>query len=327
MTASLTPPDRNRRAYAHLCDDAGAAMPLMARAWWMEAVSRPAGKEWGAVMATDGSGRLVGAMPYQLTRRGPLTAMLMPQLTQLSHIWTAPEADRAEAVAATLRELSRQMRRDRVLMAQFADRLTEAERGAFIAEGFTLEERISLRLNDLSDIRQVEAAFAKYKKRKLRKAEAQGYTLDTGLTASVFTDMARQEITALHGSLLYPPAVLNELARAAIGRGCCRLFCARAAGGEVAAAVMMVHDETTAYYLVTPRSTAYSRLGAVEWVTREAIRWAATEGLVFDFEGSMDPGIARAYMSYGATVAPYAVATWHANGLVRWLARRWTGKV
>lgn len=327
MTASLTPPDRNRRAYAHLCDDVGAAMPLMARAWWMEAVSRPACKEWGAVMATDGSGRLLGAMPYQLTRRGPVAAMLMPQLTQLSHIWTAPEADRAGAVAATLRELRRQMRRDRVLMAQFADRLTEAERGAFIAEGFTLEERISLRLNDLSDIRQVEAAFAKYKKRKLRKADAQGYTLDTGLTASEFTDMARQEISQLHGPLLYPPALLAELAREAMGRGCCQLFCARAAAGDVAAAVMMVYDETTAYYLVTPRSTAYSSLGAVEWVTREAIRWAAERGLVFDFEGSMDSGVARSYSAYGATAAPYAMATWCANGLVRWLARRWIRKV
>lgn len=323
MTASLTPPDRNRRAYVHLCDDAGAAVPLMARAWWLEAVSRPAGKEWGAVMATGVDGRLVGAMPYQLTRRGPVAAMLMPQLTQLSHIWTAPGTDRAEAVAATLRELRQQMRRDRVLMAQFADRLTEAECGAFMAEGFTLEERISLRLNDLSDIHQVEAAFAKYKKRKLRKAEAQGYTLDTDLTASEFTDLARQEITLLHGSLLYPPALLEELAREAMGRGCCRLFCARAAGGVAAAAVMMVHDETTAYYLVTPRSEAYSRLGAVEWVTREAIRWAATEGLAFDFEGSMDSGVARSYSAYGATAAPYALATWCANGLVRWLVRRW----
>lgn len=326
MTAHCTPPDRNRRAYAHLCDDAGAAMPLMARAWWMEAVSRPAGKEWGAVMATDDGGRLVGAMPYQLTRRGPVAAMLMPQLTQLSHIWTNPEADRAEAIAATLRELRQQMRRDRVMMAQFADRLTEDERDAFIAAGFTLEERISLRLNDLSHVDRVEACFAKYKQRKLRKAEAEGYTLDTDLSACEFASIARQEITQLRGPMLYPPALLAELAREALSRGCCRLFCARAEDGEVAAAVMMVHDEVTAYYLVTPRSAAYSRLGAVEWVTREAIRWAAARGLAFDFEGSMDAGVARAYSAYGASVAPYAMATWHANGLVRWLARRWGKK-
>lgn len=323
MTATDKTDDRNRRAYAHLCDDVGAAMPLMARAWWMEAVSLTAGKEWGAVMATDGSGGLVGAMPYQLTRRGPVAAMLMPQLTQLSHVWTAPGADRAEALAVTLRELRQQMRRDRVLMAQFADRLTEAERDVFVGAGFTLEKRISLRLNCLSHVDQVEAAFATYKKRKLRKAEAMGYALDTSLTAEGFAHIAQQEISSLRGSLLYPPAMLAELAREALRRGCCQILCARAKSGEVAAAVMMVHDETTAYYLVTPRSEAYSRLGAMEWVTREAIRWAAAEGLTFDFEGSMDPGVARAYSAYGATEAPYAMATWHANGLVRWLAKRW----
>ena len=52
----------------------------MSRPWWWEAVSCPSGKECGRIEAKNADGRTVASVPYQLTRRGPFTAMLLPQL-------------------------------------------------------------------------------------------------------------------------------------------------------------------------------------------------------------------------------------------------------
>lgn len=102
------------------------ALPLMAQSWWWDAVSSPAGKEWIRLTACDSSGHVMASMPCQITHRGPFSAILIPQLTQTSHIEFAPEADRAEALTILIRELKRLMRNRRAVIAQVADYMTES---------------------------------------------------------------------------------------------------------------------------------------------------------------------------------------------------------
>lgn len=313
--------DRGREAYAELCEREGDAIPLMARAWWLEAVSRPVGKEWGAVLLRDEGGRIVGAMPYQLSRRGPLSAILMPQLTQVGHVWTAAGVDRDVALAQVLELMLAVCRSERVLLVQFAGFLDSSERKAFARAGFSLADRVTCRIADLADLAAVERGFAPFKRRKLRRAEREGFVLDMSMSAAAL--YAEVEAAFRGAGVLYSEALLTSLHRAAACRGCAQILCARhAPTGEFAAAVMIVCDARTAYYLVTPRAAKFARSGAMEWLTRECLRWAAARGLAFDFEGSMSPSVAFAYRAYGAAPVGYTFATWYASRLVRWLARR-----
>lgn len=316
-----SPSDRGREAYAELCRRVGDAIPLMARAWWLEAVSRPAGKEWGAVLLRGGDGSVVGAMPYQLMRRGPLSAILMPQLTQVSHVWTADGVDRREALAQVLALLLAMCRSERVMLAQFAGFLDSDERGAFAGAGFVLRDRLTYRIASLADMTAVERGFADFKRRKLRRAEREGFVLDLSMSAADL--YAEVEAAFRDAGVSYPRSLLVSLHRAAASRGCAQILCARrAATGEFAAAVMVVCDAAVAYYLVTPRAAKFARSGAMEWLTRECMAWAAGRGLAFDFEGSMSPSVAFAYRSYGAAPLRYTFATWYASRPVRWLAGR-----
>lgn len=316
-----SPSDRGRGAYSELCDRVGDAIPLMARAWWLEAVSRPVGKEWGAVLLRRGDGGVVGAAPYQLTRRGPLSAILMPQLTQASHVWTAEGVDRSEALSQVLGLLLAMCRSERVLLVQFAGSLDASERRVFAGAGFSLADRVTYRVDSLADMAAVERGFADFKRRKLRRAEREGFVLDLSMSAA---DLYAEVEAAFRGSgVSYPRALLAGLHHAASVRGCAQILCARAAAtGQFAAAVMVVCDSAVAYYLVTPRSAKFARSGAMEWLTRECMRWAAARGLAFDFEGSMSPSVAFAYRAYGAAPLGYTFATWYASRPVRWLARR-----
>lgn len=181
--------DSNRETYRELCRREGERIPLMARAWWIEAVSSSAGKGWGAVVEEDSDGQIIAAMPYQMTRKWGLGFMLMPQLTQLSNVWTACGTDRKEGVAKIARRLKEKCREERVVMVQMAARMEDEEAEIFEREGFKGRKRISYRLQDLSDMAVVEKRFANDKRHKIKRAEKKGMELDMAIGAKTFTDL------------------------------------------------------------------------------------------------------------------------------------------
>ena len=100
--------------------------PVMSRTWWWEAVSTPVGKESGTICAHGGRGETAASVPYQVTKRGPFAALLLPQLTQTSHMSLPSGQDgRGEALKSLIGELKRFMAQRLVVMAQVADYMTE----------------------------------------------------------------------------------------------------------------------------------------------------------------------------------------------------------
>ena len=75
----------DRAQYIQLCQE--VALPLHAQAWWWEQSSE--GKTWDALVLEEDDHALA-AMPYHLTRKGPIQAMLMPMHTQYHHAYIAP---------------------------------------------------------------------------------------------------------------------------------------------------------------------------------------------------------------------------------------------
>ncbi len=294
-----------------------ASLPLMARAWWWDAVSAPVGKEWIRIVARDEQGNEVATLPCQVTRRGPFSAFLLPQLTQTSHISVSPSADRHEAMAQMVAALKKEMHTRHAIIAQVADYLTDDDKATLSAEGFTLEERVSYRIEP-DDIDAVIKRFHSDKRRTLRKAK--GLSLDP--------DMAPDElfsaIEKAYGTADYPRNLFTSLATAAIENDCGVILRAKDQSGADAAALLLVHDERIAYYLAYAIAPAHRSDGAMEWLTVEAMKYAFSRGLTFDFEGSIIPNIARTYRHYGGQPAHYVLATLYANPLVKFALKTLT---
>lgn len=317
--------DRNRGDYVALCEREGERVPLMARAWWWQAVSAAAHKEWGAVMARDDSGRVIAAMPYQLTRKWGMGFLLMPQLTQKSYVWVAADADRLSGVQRVLEELKMLCRRERVLMAQVAIRMDNEEIELFEKAGFIGRMRTSLRIEDTADMERVEQGFDRGKRKKIKRAEGIGMTLDENITISDLYDIAQRHYATRGEDMEYSRDMLRDLYEAAQAHGCAKLMGARV-GGELASATILLMDGREAYYVVGAFAPEYSRCGSLEWLTRECIRWCGTQGLVYDFEGSDNPKIAAAYSRFGSVSRDYWYGEWHPNILVRKLIHWWLAK-
>ncbi len=286
------------------------AMPLMARTWWWDAVSSPAEKEWMRLTVCDSKGDTVASMPCQLTRRGPFSAILLPQLTQTSHITFSPTADRAAALKLLIGELRKEMSRRKAIVAQVADYLTEDDVSVLAAMGFEIERRVSYRIEPTAT-ETVVSLFHSDKRRTLRKA--QGLSLDTEMAP----DEMYTELVAAYGTVSYSRSLFTSLAKAAIANNSGVILRAKDERGENAAALLLTYDETTAYYLTYAINPAHRTDGSMEWLTVQAIEYAFRRGLIFDFEGSMIPNIARTYRHYGGQPAYYTFATLYANPIAR----------
>lgn len=289
---------------------------VMSRPWWWEAVSCPSGKECGRIEAKNADGRTVASVPYQLTRRGPFTAMLLPQLTQTSHIRVEPGSDRVEALRALIGEIKKFMRERRVLMAQVADYMTRQDEQTLASEGFKMEPRVSYRIAPV-DIATAIDNFTPGKRRKYRKAAAANFSLRQDMTP----DELYSALEEAFGKVKYPRELLTTLANAAIGRGCGVILQARDSQGEHAAAVFLAYDDESLYYMAPTISPAHRQDGANEWLTVKAMEYAFERGLTFDFEGSVIPGIARSYRHFGGVAAHYTLATLYRDKLTGWIIR------
>ena len=144
-------------------------MPIFMQPWWMDAVC--AGKEWDVLLAEDEQGEIIGAMPYLLRKRAWFRYIIMPQQTQIGGIWVTEQitADRWKT-AEVCRALKEQL--DGLNLAYYYQQYmpgslcVDAMRGL----GFKTKERVTYRVDDLSDLDSLIASFSKNKRRQLQKA-------------------------------------------------------------------------------------------------------------------------------------------------------------
>ncbi len=98
------------------------------------------------------------------------------------------------------------------------------------------------------------------------------------------------------------PIALNELKKRQLGK-----LQMAFENGKAIAGILTGWDERVMYYLAGGRSDTASAASAHALLLDHAIMEAQGGNREFDFEGSMHPGIANFFQSFGATPEPY----WH----------------
>jgi hypothetical protein len=100
-------------------------------------------------------------------------------------------------------------------------------------------------------------------------------------------------------------AALKQLIDVCRQRGQGDLWGGYDADGRLHAAAFIVWQESSAYYLAGGADPALRHSGAHALVLWEAIRAVAEHTNLFDFEGSMLPGVERFFREFGAVQTPY----------------------
>lgn len=277
-------------------------MPVFLHPWWLDAVC--AGKEWDVLLAEDAEGNILGAMPYLLRQRLGFRYVLMPPMTQIGGIWVnaATTADRW-ITAEVCRQLAEQL--DRMGLAYYYQQYlpgslcVDAMRGL----GFKTHERVTYRVEDLSDLDRLIDSFSKNKKRQLQKA----LSLHAEHTMSIedFYRFHTRCLAERKRHISYTREFLLVLERKARRLGQCRVLSICNADGQPYAAAFLVWDKHYLYYLIPSLDWAFNESGAGALLVLEAMKLARDLHVHFDFEGSMIHSVAKHYKQFGSTPVTY----------------------
>lgn len=277
-------------------------VPVMITPWWMDAVC--AGKEWDVLLAEDEQGNILGAMPYLLRKRAWFKYILMPQLTQIGGIWVtaAITADRWQT-AEVCRQIKEQL--DQMKLAYYYQQYLPGSLcvDAMRALGFKTHERITYRVEDLSDLNAVIDSFSKNKQRQLQKALS--LHVERGMDPEEFYRFHRHCLQARKRHITYTREFFLVLERKARRLGQCEIISICNADGQPYAAAFLVWDRHNMYFLIPCYDPAFRDSGANALLPLEAMKLAREKHVNFDFEGSMDRGIAKHYKQFGSTPVTY----------------------
>ncbi len=317
-------PMTNKELYHQLCQSE-SSIPLFMQDWWMDAVC--AGKQWDVLLSYDSAGNVQAALPYLVRKRAWLKYIVMPQQTQIGGIWIHPDLQLHHTeVMQVCKDLNQQL--ESLHLAYYYQHypIGSSAIEPLKALNFKVRERVTYRIDDLSNLEAVVAAFSKNKKRQLQKALS--LHADRNLCVEDFyrfhTDCLQQQ----GKQISYSREFLLVLNRKTTRLQQSQIIAIRNANNELLAAAFLVWDKQSLYYLIPCYSEQHKDSGASALLVLEAIKLAREKGVQFDFEGSMIRGVANHYKQFGSTRTIYYSVEkyykwyfWFAN-VYNWLRER-----
>ena len=271
------------------------APQLYTSPWWLDATCGAGG--WNAVIRYDGDNQPAAALPFHLTSIRGMSALTTPPFTQWVSLITAGQ----NADQSGLSLLSALPRTSILDLSIQPDASLPHQDSAFPV---ALRYSFIIPPGDSTD--NPRSGYSEGLRRNIRQAE-KNYILQESDDINGFLSLCRQ---SHHQQKMNPPpwldrvvpAVFNSLLKEQCGR-----LTVASVQGKIIAGILTGWDSTTNYYLAGGRTADETGASAHALLLDQSVHEARSRGAAFDFEGSMHPGIAVFFQSFGAVPAAY----WH----------------
>lgn len=285
-------------------------LPVFFQPWWLDTVCR----EWDVALVEE-KGMIVGVLPYQLEKKTGLTIIRNPDMTPyLGPFFFYPEGQTLSEKTAwedqVLQELLEQLPKYdscNVLCLPGFDNFL-----GFHHRGFTNTNLVTYHI----DMRQPETAIYAAVHKNHRNLIKQARALHTLEEGPVFLP----ELLQLHYGTFarkqkkytYSNTFLEKMIRSCLDNHKGKILVAKDREQRTAATVFVAWDKHTMYLLISAMNKEFAHQGAIRMLIWEAIIMAKTMGLkIFDFEGSMDPGIEAFFRRFGGERKQYLYCIHH----------------
>ena len=296
--------------------------------WWLEVV---APGQWGEVVVKRGE-EVSARMPYVIKKKYGLTALTMPPLTQTLGPWLRPSkakyARRISEQKQLMNELIEQLPEVDYFCQNFSPYITNWL--PFYWRGYTQTTRFTYRLEDLTDLDVIWSGFNENVRNKVRKAQKQVEIRDD-LSIQDFIKINELTFIRQGKELPYSAELVECLHNACQANSASKAFFAIDEQDRIHAAIYLVWDSNTAYYLMAGEHPELRKSGANSLLIWEAIKYASTVTKVFDFEGSMIEPVEEFVRAFGGRQTPYYQVTkmsrrmrmaYHGKELIKAIANR-----
>jgi len=280
---------------------------LFCRSWWLQAVSP---HEFEILTLRKG-GRIVAGMPMVVSRAFGQRIIYMPHFTQALGVLLAPPTKQSYAANLSaemqvLKELVAAIPRFACFNICFHYNFTNWL--PFYWSGYQQTTRYTYVLHDLTDLSKVFSGFAHSKRKNIKKAEML-VTVHKDLSAKDFYDHHEMTLQKQGARISYSSELFRRIHDAALTRRAGKTWYAMGGSKEIHAAIFVVYDKHSAYYLISSIDPDHSSSGATTLLLREAISYVSPFTKRFDFEGSMIQAVEQSFRRFGAVQTPFFAIT------------------
>jgi lipid II:glycine glycyltransferase (peptidoglycan interpeptide bridge formation enzyme) len=283
-----------------------AGNSIFQQPWWLDTLAPGAWRE----SIVEKNGEVVARLPYVMKKKYGLTILTKPPLTQTLGVWIRPFE------AKYTNQLSRQKELMETLIEQLPtyDYFLTAFHYSienwlpFFWQGFSQTTAYTYVIEDLSDLDKIWNDFRENIRREIRKAEKR-VVVRTDLDVEKFISINELTYKRQGQAFPYPVQVIRDINIACGKQNAKRMFFAEDVDGRIHAAIYVIWDHNSAYYLMGGGDPEVRNSGATSLLMWEAIKFASTVTNKFDFEGSMIEPIEKFFRAFGAIQKPYFIVS------------------
>lgn len=299
------------KAEAELYDrfvDSSPQGSIFHKSWWLDTVA----PDNYTILTIKSNEEILAAWPLTFRKLAGLNLILPPQLTPRQGIMFTPPhkmkyseqlSDEMELISRLINLLPDHSLFYQRFSAEFTNWLP------LYWAGFKQTTRYTYVIEDLSDLNRVWDNIRYSTKRKINRAEKHGIKVVTDLSLDKLLNLnemtyKRQKLTAP-----YSREYVNRIDKACKKNNARKMFFAVDESGQIHAAVYLVYDQKTAYYLLGGGDPSLNNCDAQFLALWEAIKFAGQVSQSFDFEGSMHSNIEPVFRGFGGVQKPYMEIT------------------
>ena len=271
------------------------------------------------VILDEHNGSILAAFPFVKKNKAWFKVIGMPDLTPYMGIWWDTDGVKTEAERKTLEKriqtslIERLPPRDKFFIQLFP----EISNGINLDwNGYETMAQHTYIIDNLADLNGVYNNFRRNIKGDITKAK-KSIQIITSNDFDNFYQTCSKTFVRIKKKNPYDKELMRKAYETAHKKGCGRLMVAKDENGNTHAAVLLVWDKKTTYYLAGGGDPHLRSSGATSLLLWEAIQWASTVTSRFDFEGSMIPSVEKFFQGFGARQTPYLLITQTSSYILR----------
>lgn len=306
-----------RNEYFEYCE-MHPEIPLFQQAWWQACVA--GNREWGVFLKKKANGEIIAFMPYLVVRKFCFKFILQPLLSQSNGIWgnnnecgvmlfEDKDKDKDKERRFDYDEINtyffNRLKRENILWFQQFFHPSYRNVDVFKKEHFDVTERHTYTISLSKSVDFLFQQIVPSKRRQIKKADRCGVTVIIDNDIEKFITTHHNWLNQRGELCLCPTTIEHSICEESIRREQGVILWAKE-NEEDLAALLLVYDKTTAYYLIPTYNWERKTSGASAFLAWHSVLYAKSKGLsVFDFEGGNQENLARTYRELGGKEIHY----------------------
>jgi hypothetical protein len=271
--------------------------PIFHQPWWLDAV---AGDMWDVSVLKNAEGMRAWFL-YAVKKDLTGYQIIMPKLTQfLGPFYTLREISvrkRLNEEIDILESLLEQVPQSALFESRWHFRFQNWL--PFYWKGFQQTTRYTYVLENISNPNVLRENFSEKIRREISKGEKQ-FQVTEANEISEFFPLLKSNFSNKRIQIPFEQKLLEKIFIACQYHHAGKILLAKDSAGKIAAAIFIIWDSSTAYYLIGGKDDDFGNSGAMSLLFWKAFNMLSNSVRSFDFEGSMMKGVENYFRSFSA---------------------------